>query len=475
VSFVVFTIIARFLGPEEYGLVSLCYIYLAIAYALFSSIVDGVINLHIRDDLRLSSLFWGITAGSIILSILCFASATPFAMLMGQPRLASLLRWFSFLPFLLALSSVPTALVTHSMNFRIFTIRTLVATIISGIVGIIMAVKGFGAYAIVAQQTVLYVVTNIIIWPGSGWHPRFMFSFKELLDILKPGMKMSGSVFINFFEQQIPCLLIGHFLGAQAVGCFSFALRIRQSLQEVLIYPLSIVSYPALTRLMHNIPEQKRILSMLIMITGALALPCVIWAIITAPIYVPLFFGAKWIPAISTLQIYLFTVVCLPFTTILRDCLRAYNRMGSYIKMQSLLTACSLLVMLALAPYGLAHMMLGLAAFSLLSIPIYIYLVGERLKITLWQEHMRLWGSIAAAMIMAASVYAFDRNVYHPERLWVHLLEDTIIACVFYAAAYSALQFRQITLLIKFLKELMARRMDESQEATLIEETVRPV
>lgn len=462
VSFVVFTIIARFIGPEEYGLVSLCYIYLAIAYTLFSSAVDGVVNLHIKDDLRLSSLFWSVTAGGLILSILCYASAVPFAMAMGQPRLVSLLRWFATLPFLFSLSSVPTVLVTTSMNFRIFTVRTIVATSISGVVGIVMAIKGFGAYAIVAQQMTLYLVINIIIWPGSGWHPRFMFDFKELLGILKPGMKMSGSLVINFFEQMIPRLFIGPFLGPEAVGNFSFVTRICQTLQELIIYPLSIVSYPALSRLLHDTDEQKRILSPLIMLSGGVTFPLVTWAIITAPVYIPLFFGSKWDSAILPMQIYFVVMVCLSLTTILRDCMRAYNRMGAYLKVQAFLTSSGLLAAWILIPHGLAFMMSGLVVVYLFSIPIYIELVVRNAKLQLWQNFLRLWVPLLASVVMAAVLYLFNASSYRPEPLWLRLFVDTVLGGVIYVALYSVFQFRQMSMVVNFLKEELSRRFSQT-------------
>ncbi len=473
VSFAVFTIIARFIGPKEYGLVVLCYIYLAIAYTFLSSIVDGIINLNIRDDLRLSSLFWGIATSGLFLSAACFASAVPFATIMEQPRMVPLLRWFSLFPFMVSLASVPTALVTHSMNFRIFTIRTLIATSLSGIVGIVMAVKGFGAYAIVAQQITLYLIINIIIWPGSGWHPRWMFDFYALLNILKPGMKMSGSMVISFFEQQVPRLFIGHFLGAEAVGHFAFVTRICQSVQEILIYPLSIVSYPALTRLLDDAREQKKILSLLIMLSGGIAFPLVAWAMITAPIYVPLFFGAKWTPAIVLLQIFLATTACLPFITILRDCLRAYNRMGAYLKIQAFLMTGSLFTIWFLVPRGLALMMSGLVVLSLFSIPIYMRLVGQKIKITLWQDVMRLWAPAASSMVMAAVLCIFNISAYHPKQLWMHLFTDTVLGCFIYIVLYSALQFRQMIALLKFMQEGMSRRMGKTEQAEMMEDAIK--
>jgi O-antigen/teichoic acid export membrane protein len=459
VSFVVFTVIARLLGPEEYGLVSLCYVYLALASALLLSMTDGVINLHIRDNLRLSTLFWGLAASGLILSFACFLAAGPFAALMEQPRLVPLLRWFSLLPLLLSFSAVPTALVSAHMNFRIFTIRTLVATVAGGGVGIVMAIKGFGAYAIVAQQLVLYAVMNLIIWPGSGWHPRLMFSAKELSGILKPGLKMSGSSLISFVEQQMPRLLIGHFLGPASVGYFAFVSRIRQALQEILVYPLSVVSYPAFAYITEDHSEQKKILGQLTALTGTLVFPVIAGGIVTASLYVPLLFGAKWEPAIPVLQLFLITGALIPFLVMLRDLLRAHNRTGSYLRTQAYLTGGGLLLTLLLVPKGLVPMSWGLVALSVLSVPVYVRLAARKTKIRLWKNYARLGAPLLASLFMASVLFVFDASSFIPPRLWAHLLIDIALGGCVYGAGCLLLQFRQMAMLFGFLKKGLTRRV----------------
>ncbi|MEJ0063689.1 MAG: oligosaccharide flippase family protein [Alphaproteobacteria bacterium] len=68
--FVVFIVIARIVGPEEMGLVNLCYIYITFCYFVIMDIVDGIVNLQLRDDRRLSTLFWTVIAAGIVMAML---------------------------------------------------------------------------------------------------------------------------------------------------------------------------------------------------------------------------------------------------------------------------------------------------------------------------------------------------------------------------------------------------------------------
>ena len=176
VTFFVFAIVARLIGPEQYGLVSLCYVFLLLAKSAIDCLADAVISMKIRDDLRLSTLFWAILAIGFILSLFVLAGRKYFSMVMGDERLAGLLVVMSPLPFLLSLASIPTALIIARMEFRFFAIRTILATVTGGSVGIYMAMHDYGAYSLLGQQLAMYLVINMVLWASVGWKPKLMFT-----------------------------------------------------------------------------------------------------------------------------------------------------------------------------------------------------------------------------------------------------------------------------------------------------------
>ncbi len=110
-AFVVFMVLARLLGPEEYGLANICFIYFSISSTVISGLVDGIVSHQVEDDATLSSLFWAIMGIGVVFSLLCIATASPLAAFMEQPALTNLVYAFSISPVLIAISSVPNLII----------------------------------------------------------------------------------------------------------------------------------------------------------------------------------------------------------------------------------------------------------------------------------------------------------------------------------------------------------------------------
>ena len=469
-SFVVFTAIARIIGPEEYGLVALCGLFFSMAINIINGMVDAVISLRIRDDLRLSTLFWLVTACGAVLSSLSYVLAGSFAGVMGNVRLAPLLQCFSLLPFLLALAAVPTVLVSSSMNFRIFTIRTLIAAVVSGVIGIGLARRDFGAYAIAIQQIIFFIIMNSIVWPGCGWRPRFMFQLEAMSEILQLGFHQVGSSLVSSFEQQMPRLLLGYFIGPLAVGQYTFVLRICAAFQEILIQPLLSVIYPAFALVRDDHSEQKKILGQVIMIFGALIFPALALAVVTAPIYLPLLFGAKWEMTIPLLQLMLVASATSSLSLIMRDLLRAHKLIGAFFRWQMIIVLVGFAVSAALVMHGLFVFMAVSVVVSFIAFLVYTVLVERKTKIRLWGCYTSLWGPFVASLALFGAVAAFMNSALRPANSYLVLAYASGIGITVYMATYGALQYRQIKSLIAFIARMRKSPAEPKQALAILEE-----
>lgn len=456
-AFVVFAVIARLIGPEEYGLVALCGLFVPLSSNIVNGMVDAVVSMRIRDDSRLSTLFWFVNLCGAGIGLLSYVVARPLADFMGDARIEPLLQSFSVIPFLLALASVPTALVLASMNFRVFTIRTLVAALLSGIAGIAMAMKGFGAYAMAGQHIVLNLVINIIVWPSCGWRPRLIFSFAEMSETLRLGMKQAGSSLVSSLEQQLPRFLLGYFINPLAVGQYTFVLRICAAFQDVLVQPMLSVIYPAFALIRDDHHEQKKILGQVVVLFGGLIFPALALAIATAPVYLPLLFGKRWEETIPLLQLMLVATATTSLSFILRDLLRAHKLIGAYLRWQTMIFCGGTLVSAALVSQGLyVFMAVGVVA-SFVGFVVYTVLAGSKTKIYLWSCYARLGVPLAASAALFGAVVAFMNSTLRPANSYLVLACAAGIGMTVYAAAYGAMQYRQIKALISFVSRMRKR------------------
>ena len=293
VSFIVFTFVARLIGPEEYGLAGVCFVFFCVGNIVICNLAAGIITLQIRDTCGLSALFWCILGVGCLLTLACLAGAGPIAQYMDMPRLKPVLCWFSPVFLCLAASDIPTKLLISNMHFKIIAIRTVSASVVSGVVGVGMAYKGFGAFAIIAQQICFYFVMNIVVWYSVHWRPKFLFDLPLLKRSLFPGFKIAASESISFAEEQLPRLFAAAILGPLAIGYYAFVGRICYAIQSVFCHPVIDVLYPSVARIRNDREEQSNILGHVIWLSGLIVFPILALGAYEAPIYVPLLFGEK--------------------------------------------------------------------------------------------------------------------------------------------------------------------------------------
>ncbi len=471
-SFVVFLILARILGPAQFGLVNLCYIYITISYFIISGAMDGIVALQIRDDKRLSTMFWTVMAIGVVLGAICFLTAGPFAAFMKHDQIEPLLHWIALVPMLIAAQAVPYALVMKSMDFRMFTIRTIIANVAGGITGIVMALRGFGPYALIAQQIVMYLVTNLVIWPGCRWLPKLMFDKTCLRAVMAPGARTSGSYFLDFFDQQAPRVIVGSFIGVVAVGHYSLVTRIRQAMYDVLIHPLNVVLYPAFSEIKDDHEGQQRVLGQIIVVIGALIFPAIVGTAAIAGLFVPVLFGPAWDPAIPVMQLLLLTGTTLPFVIVLRDVLRAHNKTALYLKVQCGVVAANLGLAFFLAPHGLVVMSWGWVAMSAVALLSYVEVLKRATTLDLWPSFARLILPIASSAVMALAIFALEQAPWHPANIYLHMALAIALGAVVYIGCAGMLMRKEAGLLIAMLKKMRSRK---SVPAIAIAEPEPPV
>lgn len=438
-SFLVFTLVVRLVGPEEYGLVSLCYVYIGLVTTFFWTILDGVVSSRVKDDDNLSTAFWGVIGCGALFSLLGLIISYPTSFIFGQPRLAELLALFSVVPILIGLSSLPSALYAQDMNFRVPALRTIIGTAAGGAIGIILAFKGLGALALVAQQITYYIVVNIVLWSCSSWRPKMQFNKGAVKKLFLPGFKTSGTGFITYARDYLPRIFIGLFLSAEAVGFYAFATRIAGAVRDVIFTPLSAVIFPALASLKNNELEQKKILSEIILLLGLFILPIVVGAILIAPALVPLVFGESWNKGVVILQFILISAAVIPFINVINSIFRAHNAMGSLFKVHAYMAGTSIATSLIMAPYGVLPVAISYSLIMLVSFVVYTMNLQVKLSFNLWNEYRNLWSPLLASGVMTASMMIFKQFYEASLGDWLYLALLVLIGGGVYVAVIGIL------------------------------------
>jgi len=210
ISFVVSIILARILLPEQYGTIACVTIFITLANVFVTSgLGTALVQKKNADELDFSTMFWASLSLSIVLYLILFFTAPLIANIYHDSLLIPVIRIMSIKIPIAAISSIQQAYVTNRMIFKKFFFSTLFGTLVSAIVGIIMAINGFGVWALVAQYLTNSTIDTIVLFVTIDWRPKFTFSKKRFDSLFSYGWKIMASSFIGTFFNQLRSLIIG--------------------------------------------------------------------------------------------------------------------------------------------------------------------------------------------------------------------------------------------------------------------------
>jgi PST family polysaccharide transporter len=252
---------------------------------------------------HLDTVFWTNVSISVLLTFISIASADLIAKFFTQPDLTPVIRWLSLSFLIGSLNNVQVAILQRNLNFKPLAIRSLIATLGGGVIGVSMALMGFGVWSLVCQQLANGIIQVLVLWTASDWRPRLSFSPKHFRDLLSFGMNVLGINILNFVIMNGDNLLIGYFLGPVPLGYYNLAYRLLTTVSQLFIGVASSVSMPILSSIQDDLPRLRNVLYELVELTNIISFPIFLGMSVLAPELVIVIFGEQWKASIPVFQI----------------------------------------------------------------------------------------------------------------------------------------------------------------------------
>lgn len=296
-------VLTRLIGPESYGLLSMA-VAVVVALDLLKDLGTGaaIVQREECDEPLLSSVFWLNAAVGAALTAGTLLGAPLAALYFREPAVAPVLRALSLSFLVSSLGIVHLALLQRAVAFRAIALIETGSALAGAMVGLGMALTGYGVWSLVAQSLTTVAVSTALAWLASSWRPRAAASRAALRSVGGFGAGLVGYNILNYLSRNADYLLIGRFLGAASLGTYTLAYRIMTLPQQVLSQVLNRVMYPVLARLDDDEAFQRAYLQL-----------CATLAFVATPVFVALFalreplvrgfFGAEWLPVIPLLAI----------------------------------------------------------------------------------------------------------------------------------------------------------------------------
>ncbi len=430
VTFVVSVVLARLLDPTVYGTVALVTVFTTIMQVFVDSgMGNALIQKKDADDLDFSSVFYFNVVVCSVLYVIMFFAAPWIAAFYEKPELVPLVRTVSLVLIISGVKNIQQAYVSRHMLFKKFFFSTLGGTIGAAGIGIWMAWRGYGVWALVVQNLFNMTIDTIILWFTVKWRPKRMFSIQRLRKLFSFGWKLLVSSLIERGYIELRHLIIGKLYTSADLAFYNKGSQFPNLIVTNINSSIDSVLLPTLSNEQDNRIRVRDMTRRAIKISTYLMMPLMVGLAVCAEPLVRIVLTEKWVPCVFFLRIFCFSYAFYPIHTANLNAIKAMGRSDLFLKLEIIKKIVGLIALVATMFISVEAMAVSLLATSVLNQIINSwpnrklldYRYGEQLKDMLPQ--------ISLSCVMGVCVYCIG---VLPLESWALLLIQVPVGGLIY-------------------------------------------
>ena len=335
INFVVQIFLARLLMPEDFGLIGMITIFIAVSQSLIDS---GFTSALIREknvtNTDYSTVFYFNLVVSVVIYFILFFSSPLISNFYNEPRLVSIIRILSVVIIINAFGLIQRTILIRELDFKTQTKITFVSSVLSGIVAIILAFLGLGVWALVIRQILMQLTQSLMLMIHNKWIPSLEFNVISFKHFFGFGWKLLVSGLIDTLYTNIYYPIIGKFFSATDLGFFTNAKKMNDIPSMATSQAVQKVSYPVLSQIQDNEKSLKNSFRKAIKNTTFINFPLMMGLAAIADPLIKLLIGEKWAPSIPYFQILCFTGILYPLHALNLNILQVKGRSDLFLKIE---------------------------------------------------------------------------------------------------------------------------------------------
>jgi O-antigen/teichoic acid export membrane protein len=382
---VVALVLARLLSPKEYGLAASAMIFASLVL-VFSDLALGAALVQ-RKELTegdKSTAFWVTVGSGVLFTVVGVAISGPVAHLYGQDSVKPLLMVLSASFLLTSLGATQMSLLVREMDFKRVEGLNVIANMAGGAAGIVLAVKGTGAWAIIGQQVVAAALLSALLWRAASWRPSLHFSRGSLHYLSSFSAPLVGHRLLFYVHQNADRFLIARYVGPAALGAYAVAYNTMLAPASRLGGPLQRVLAPAFARMQDDPERMAALWGRGTRILAIVAVPGLAGLVCVAPDFVDVVLGQRWHSAAILVQILAWVGILQALQSLNLDILMARDRTSTILRYSMGFTTAHICAFIIGLHWGVVGVAVAYAISSTLVEPVLTVLTARALRISPW-------------------------------------------------------------------------------------------
>lgn len=461
VGLIVSTVLARFIMPEDYGIIAAASIFTGLATTFVSGgFGNALIQKKDADDKDFSTMFVFNLVFSISVYIVIFFSA-PFLVKVFSDSfdfdlLVLVLRILGVGIVFSSFNSFYRAILTKELLFKKLFKQTLVGTIFSGVIGIILAYNGFGVWALVTQSMVSYAINSVIFVYSSRWKPKFYFSFRRFKTMFSFGAKLLASGLMITAYTELTGLVIGNRYSSGDLAYYKKGTNYPKLLVLNIVTAINTALFPILSSI-SDTSEQIRIVRKFNRISAFVITPMMFGFAAVAPVFVELLLTEKWLPCVPFLQLCCLSYAIQPLEMSSLQYLKAAGKATEYLVLD-IIRKCVGVVLIVIAVF-LNKGVLLVAFADVVSnfIAIFINMYPGKKHIGYLIRH-QVWDVLPKFLLSGVMFLAVYFMSYLALPLILKLLVQMLVGVVLYIGIAKIIRMKELDELLQMGKGMLRKK-----------------
>lgn len=439
-------VLANLLSPGDYGLAGEVGIFSLLAGALQQSgFIPALVNRRNAVYADFNSVFWFNIVCSACIYIVLWCCAPFISAYFGEPELLWLSR-YAFIGFFFAsFSIVPRAMLMRELRVKEQTIINLSALLLSGLVGVTMALSGFTYWSVVTQNVVFVSTVSVMSWHYSGFRPSLHVTLQPVREMFRFSGKILVTDIFNCFYNSIFAFVFGRWYTKQEVGVYTQANKWNKMGSDLITGVVQGVAQPMFVQVDNDRERLCRAFHKMLRFTSLMTFPAMLGLAVVAPELITLLIGEKWRSSAQFMQMLCVAGALMPITALYTNFLLSRRRSGIYmwsILSQGILVLALLCTIhhfdwqwhihILSADIRLGSMQLMVLAYVtvyMLWLLLWHYFVWREIRLTLLSALLDMLPFALAAAASLAAAYWLTHGI---TTTWLLLLLRVVITAALY-------------------------------------------
>ncbi|MDE5575343.1 MAG: lipopolysaccharide biosynthesis protein [Bacteroidales bacterium] len=379
--------LARLLNAEDYGIVGLLAIFSQLAATFCESgFTKALVN---RPGLRhkdFNAVFWFSLSVGVVCYIVLFFFAPLIARFYNEPRLTALSRYAFLYVLFSCLTVVPSAYMLKKLMVKQRTLSMWICLVVSNVVGIFLAFRGFAHWGIVTQNLIYSFLYMVLGYVYSKWRPTLSFSIKPLREMFSYSVKLLGTAILTIINNNLFTIFLAKFFSIRTVGNYNQANKWSTMGFSLITTPLWNVTQPVLAAI--DVKEEREryyaAFRKLVRFTAFIGFPIMFGLAFIAREFIVILLTEKWLESAEMLSILAVGYAFYVMTRVFSDILAERGRSDLYFWVSAVSGGLQILCLFLLHPFGIRVMLISGMGVQVLGFFLWYFFVWKEVGYKLW-------------------------------------------------------------------------------------------